>query len=58
MNRIKCPNCSSTVKSKLIWADRTGYCTKKVNEYICDCGCHFEAIFELKEINILETKAP
>lgn len=58
MDRIKCPNCGSTTKPELMWEDRDSYSTKKVKEYSCDCGCTFEAIFELKETNILEIKTP
>lgn len=58
MNRIKCPNCGSAFQLKLIWEDRDSYSTKKIKEYACDCGCKFETVFELKETNILEIKAP
>ena len=40
------------------WEDRDSYSTKKVKEYICGCGCKFEAIFELKETKILEIDEP
>lgn len=53
MNRIKCPNCGSTAQVELVWAERDSYSTKEIREYICGCGCHFEAIFELKETKIL-----
>jgi hypothetical protein len=56
MDRIKCPYCGSTSQPELIWEDRNSYGTKKVKEYICGCGCRFEAVFELKEINILENE--
>lgn len=54
MDRIKCPNCGSTSQPELVWEDRDSYSTKKIKEYICGCGCKFEAIFELKETKILE----
>ena len=52
--RIKCPNCGSTAQPELVWEDRDSYSTKKTKEYICGCGCHFEVIFEAKEVNILK----
>lgn len=57
MDRVKCPNCGSTAQVVLVWEDRDSYSTKKVKEYICGCGCQFEAIFELKETKILEGEA-
>ena len=57
MDRIKCPNCGSTAQVELVWEDRSSYDTKKVKEYICGCGCHFEVIFEAKEVNILKENA-
>ena len=51
--RIKCPNCGSTAQIELVWEDRSSYSTTKTKEYVCDCGCHFEVIFEAKETNIL-----
>ncbi len=58
MNRIQCPNCGGTAPQiELMWEDRDSYSTTKTKEYICDCGCHFEAIFEVKKINIL-TETP
>ena len=58
MSRIKCPNCGSTSQPELVWEDRDSCGTKKIKEYICGCGCKFEAIFELKETKILEIEAP
>lgn len=54
MSRIKCPNCGSTAQVELVWEDRSSYDTKKVKEYVCGCGCNFEAIFTLTETKILE----
>lgn len=54
MSRIKCPNCGSTAQVELVWEDRSSYDTKKVKEYVCGCGCHFEAVFTLTETKILE----
>ena len=54
MDRIKCPNCGSTAQPELVWVDRDSYSTKVTKEYICGCGCHFEVIFEAKEVNILK----
>ena len=51
--RVKCPNYDSTTQIELVWEDRDSYSTTKVKEYICDCGCHFEVIFEAKKTNIL-----
>lgn len=53
MSSIKCPVCSSTAQVVLVWEDRTNYSTRRCNKYQCGCGCHFEAVFELKEINVL-----
>lgn len=54
MSRIKCPNCGSTAQPELMWEDFDSYSTKTIKEYICGCGCHFEVIFEVKEVNILK----
>lgn len=53
IDRIKCPRCGSTAQVRLMWEDRNDYGIKKFKEYACGCGCHFEAIFELKETKIL-----
>jgi hypothetical protein len=37
-----------------MWEDRDSYGTKKTKEYICGCGCNFEAIFELVNIKVLK----
>lgn len=58
MNRIKCPNCGSTAQPKLVREDHDNYSTEKVKEYICGCGCKFEATFELKKIKTLKVEAP
>ena len=50
---IKCPNCGSTAQIELVWEDRDSYEIKKVKEYECGCGCHFEVIFRATEINVL-----
>ena len=56
MERIKCPNCGSSAQIKLVWEDRDSYIPTKTKEYTCGCGCRFEAIFEVKKINILAEK--
>lgn len=57
MDRIKCPNCGSTAQVELTRKDWDDYSATKTNEYECGCGCHFEVIFEAKEVNILKEKA-
>ena len=52
------PNCGSIAQLELVGKDSDSYDTKKVKEYICGCGCKFEAIFELKETKILEIDEP
>ena len=52
--KLKCPKCGSTAQIELVWADRESYSTRHYKEYECGCGCHFEAVFVLKEINELE----
>lgn len=54
MNEIKCPKCGSAAQIELVWEDHTNYNTKKIKEYVCGCGCHFEATFTLTETKILE----
>ena len=51
---LKCPKCGSTAQIELVWVDRESYSNRHYKEYECGCGCHFEAVFELKEINQLE----
>ena len=50
---LKCPKCGLATQIELVWADRESYSTRHYKEYECDCGCHFEAVFVLKEINEL-----
>ena len=50
---IRCPNCGSTAQVELVWEDRSSYDTESVKEYVCGCGCHFEAIFTLTKTSIL-----
>ena len=52
--RLKCPNCGSTSQIVLEWQDRESYSDRHYKEYSCGCGCHFEVVFVIKEINILE----
>ena len=52
--RLKCPKCGSTAQIELVWSDRDSYSTRHFKEYKCGCGCYFEAVFILKEINELE----
>jgi predicted RNA-binding Zn-ribbon protein involved in translation (DUF1610 family) len=52
MDRITCPTCGE-INIKLVWEDRCSYSTTKTKEYICNCGCHFEAIFVLNKKNKL-----
>jgi hypothetical protein len=54
MNEIKCPKCGSAAQIELVWEDHTNYNTKKIKEYVCRCGCLFEATFTLTETKILE----
>ena len=51
--RIKCPNCGSTAQVTCMWNDGSAYNTEQVKEYLCGCGCEFEATFKLDAINIL-----
>ena len=51
---LKCPKCGLATQIELVWADRESYSTRHYKEYVCGCGCHFEAVFVLKEINELE----
>lgn len=51
---IKCPNCGSTAQVECVWNDTENYTSEIYKEYICGCGCHFLAIFEIKKIKILE----
>lgn len=54
---IKCPACGNIAPQiELVWEDRDSYSTTKTKEYICDCGCHFEVIFEAKKTNIFAKK--
>jgi hypothetical protein len=50
---IKCPNCGSSAQIEIVWEDLYNYSTTTTKEYICGCGCHFEAIFEVKKTKIL-----
>lgn len=50
---IKCPNCGSTAQVSLVWMDEDGYTNEHYREYICGCGCVFEATFTLTETKIL-----
>lgn len=52
--RIKCPSCGSTAQVELVYDDRDGYSTKRTDEYICGCGCHFEVTFEVTEVRIVK----
>ena len=54
MSVVKCPNCGSIDQLEMVWEDRDSYSTKKTKEYVCGCGCYFEAIFTLTETKILE----
>ena len=56
MSVVKCPNCGSIAQLEMVWEDRDSYSTKKTKEYVCGCGCYFEAIFTLTETKILEKK--
>ena len=50
---IRCPCCGSSAQVVLMWEDRSSYDTKKIKEFECGCGCHFEATFTLTETKIL-----
>ena len=52
--RLKCPKCGLAAQIELVWADRESYSNRVFKEYKCDCGCYFEAVFELKKINELK----
>ena len=54
MDIIKCPNCGSFAQVQLMWEDRVKYADTKTKKYKCGCGCIFEVIFKIAEINILE----
>ena len=54
--RIRCPNCGSTAQPQLVYLDHGSNKNRKVDEYECGCGCRFEIIFEVKEVNILNEK--
>lgn len=51
--KVKCPNCGSTAQVELVWEDRDSYSTTKTKEYVCGCGCCFEATFTLTDTKIL-----
>ena len=48
--RIECPNCGSIVQVALLYRDYNSHADKRVDEYVCSCGCHFTATFQLVEI--------
>ena len=50
---LRCPHCGTTAQVRLVWEDRDDYGTKKIKEFVCGCGCHFEVIFRATDINIL-----
>ena len=56
MSSINCPVCGSTAQVELVWEDRSNYSKRRYNEYQCGCGCRFEAMFELKKINVIAVK--
>lgn len=53
-SRVKCPNCGSTAQIEMVWKDNANYNTEETKEYICGCGCHFEATFTLTKTKIIE----
>lgn len=54
--RIKCPNCGSTAQIELVYMDTSSYSTKRKDDYICGCGCHFEVTFEVTEVRITKSE--
>lgn len=52
---MKCPNCGSTAQLKCVWVDEDKYTNTHYKEYKCGCGCHFVAVFEVKEKIIKKT---
>ena len=56
MDRLKCPNCENSMHIEIYWEEE-GICSDThVKEYVCNCGCRFEAIYELVRTNILEIR--
>ena len=53
-SRVKCPNCGSTSQIEMVWKDNANYNTEEIKEYVCGCGCHFEATFTLTKTKIIE----
>lgn len=51
--KITCPNCGSTAQIELTWMGRDCYADEHYREYVCGCGCTFEATFTLTNIKIL-----
>ena len=56
MERIRCPNCGSTAQVQLMWHGTSFYGSDLQAEYVCGCGCKFEATFVVTEIRELEEK--
>ena len=56
MDRIKCPNCGSTAQVELTWVGRDSYDNEHYREYVCGCGCTFEATFTLTNTKILDVE--
>lgn len=52
--RVKCPNCGSSAQIEMVWKDNANYNTEEKKEYVCGCGCHFEATFTLTATKIIE----
>ena len=49
----KCPRCGSVAQVKLVLGYNFPSVEDYVAEYECGCGCKFEEVYELKEVNIL-----
>ena len=51
---IKCPNCGSTAQVRFDRVADTFNDDCHIDIYKCGCGCVFEAIYELREVNVRE----
>lgn len=50
-NYLTCPNCGSTAQPKLTDTERT-LDDKIIERYTCGCGCHFTAVYPIKEVYV------
>lgn len=49
-----CPRCGSTAQVKFIRGYNFPSVEDYVAEYECGCGCKFEEVYEMKEVNIID----